>query len=49
MMITIRGWIHVRDTSFFFKFHNRKILQILESFGKWRHNLLATSNAHGGE
>ena len=40
MVNITRGWIHVRDDRFS-KLHNRKNLQSLESFGKWRHNYLA--------
>ena len=43
-----RGWTHVRDARFL-KFHCRNILHNHESFCKWLHNLLATSNAHGCE
>ena len=36
MVISTRGWIHVRDDRFS-KFRNKKNLWSLESFGKWRH------------
>ena len=48
MVNITRGWTHVRD-AMFSKFHNRKILQNRESFGKWCHNLLVTSDVHDGE
>ena len=38
MVNIIRGWIHVRNDRFS-KFRNRKNLQSLESFGKWRHKM----------
>ena len=48
MVNITRRLTHARD-SIFFQFHDRKILRSRESFGRWRHGLLVTSDAHDGE
>ena len=44
MVNITRRWTHIHD-SMFFNFHDRKILQSCESFGKQRQNLLVASDA----